>query len=209
MTILTPDLPGFGTEKEPRRPWTVNDYAGWVEKFVTQKKVTSPLYLLGHSHGGRIALKVAYRGKVKIKHLYLCAAAGIRHKQTLKRTLGIALAKPGKLLLSLPGLRQLDTLGKKTLYKVFRVHDYEQASPVMRQTMVNVTREDLREILPLIKVPTDLFWGTNDTMTPLSDGKVMEQRIKKSTLHVFPGVRHRIHRDKAKEIAAIVKEQIG
>ncbi len=221
VQILTPDLPGFGKEPEPVRPWTVTDYAEWVERWVekqlrslsassltTDRSPLTTIFLLGHSHGGRIALKIAYRGKMKIKHLFLCAAAGIRHKQTLKRTLGLALAKPGKVLLSLPGLKQLDTLGKKALYKLLRVHDYENASPIMRQTMVNVTQEDLTPLLPHITIPTDIFWGTKDTMTPVADGKLMHERIKKSALHLFPRVKHRIHRDKAKEIAVIIREKM-
>ena len=208
VQILTPDLPGFGKEPEPVRPWTVADYAEWVEKYLAKEEITIPILLLGHSHGGRIALKIAYRGKVKIKHLFLCAAAGIRHKQTLKRSLGLALAKPGKILLSLPGLKQLDTLGKKALYKLLRVHDYENASPIMRQTMVNVTQEDLTPLLAHITSPTGIFWGTKDTMTPVADGKLMHERIKKSTLHLFRGAKHRIHRDKAKEIAVIIREQM-
>lgn len=209
ITILTPDFPGFGKEPEPSRPWTVSDYAEWVEKYMAKKNITQPIRLIGHSHGGRIALKLAYRGKLQIRHLFLCAAAGIPHKRTIKRILGLALAKPGKLLLSLPGLKQLDNVGRKALYKIFRVHDYEQASPVMRQTMIHVTQEDLREILPFIKTPTDIFWGTKDTMTPLADGKLMHEQIKKSTLHLFHGARHRIHRDKAKEIAEVIQKRMN
>ncbi|MFA6038877.1 MAG: alpha/beta hydrolase [Candidatus Peribacteraceae bacterium] len=208
LTILTPDLPGFGKEPEPAHPWTVTDYAEWVERLVKMKEIENPLFLLGHSHGGRIALKVAYRGKVKIKHLYLCAAAGIRHPKHFRRALGLMVAKPGKLLLSLPGLKQLDGLGKKALYKLFRVHDYETASPVMRQTMVNVSKEDLRPLLPFIKMPTDIFWGEKDGMTPVSDARLMHERIKKSTLHLFPDVRHRVHRDKAEEIAEVIRKHL-
>lgn len=204
VKILTPDLPGFGKEPEPARPWTVTDYAQWVEHWLGKQKISEPIHLLGHSHGGRIALKIAFRGKIKLRHLYLCAAAGIRHRRTLKRSLGLTLAKPGKFLLSLPGLKQLDAVGKKALYKLLRVHDYERASPVMRQTMINVTQEDLTALLPSIKVSTDIFWGTKDTMTPVSDGKLMHAKIKKSELHLFPDAKHRIHRDKAQEIAAVI-----
>ncbi len=205
VTVLTPDLPGFGKEPEPRHPWTVTDYAEWVERFAEKKGIDGGLLLLGHSHGGRIALKVAYRGKVKIQHLSLCAAAGIRHPKHIRRALGLMIAKPGKLLLSLPVLKQLDGLGKKVLYKLFRVHDYEEASPVMRETLVNVSKEDLRALLPHIKVPTDIFWGEKDGMTPVSDAHVMHEQITRSKLHLFPGVRHRVHRDRAKEIAAVIR----
>jgi pimeloyl-ACP methyl ester carboxylesterase len=218
ITMLTTDLPGFGEEPEPPKPWTTDDYADWVEAFI-KKNVQGPFHLLGHSHGGRIALKLAQRQcsqrsqltahSFHIAHLYLCAAAGIRHPRHIKRIIGLTLAKLGKSLLKIPGLRSLQPLGKKLLYKLVRVHDYEQASPVMRQTLINVSREDLCPILKEIKVATDIFWGKDDGMTPFSDALVMKRKISGSELHAFDGVRHRVHRDRAAEIAAIIKSKIS
>ncbi len=208
IDILTPDLPGFGKEPEPKKPWTTDDYVDWVQNYLQHYKLQTTnyqLFIIGHSHGGRIALKWAARGTTQIDHLFLCAAAGIHHPRHVKRALGLTLAKTGKFFLSVPGLRALAPLGKKFLYKLVRVHDYEKASPVMRQTLINVTREDLRSILPAINVPTDLFWGTDDRMTPVSDCKLMHERIPRSRLHLYKGVRHRVHRDRATDIADIVK----
>lgn len=206
ITILTPDLPGFGSEPEPKKAWTVDHYAGWVSGFITHN-VQGSFMLLGHSHGGRIALKLAAMQKLPIERLFLCAAAGIRHPRHFKRILGLTLAKSGKTLTSVPGLKTLAPLGKKLLYKLVRVHDYEQASPVMRQTLINVSREDLRPLLRNIAVPTDIFWGKQDGMTPFDDALIMEKEIPNAVLHAYEGVRHRVHRDKAKEIGAVIKDK--
>ena len=213
IEILTPDLPGFGEEPEPSKPWTVDDYADWVETWIEHKmreqKTRDPhLLLLGHSHGGRIALKLAARGSLPVDHLYLCAAAGIRHPRHFKRTIGLMLAKTGKFFLAVPGLKKLQPLAKKLLYKLVRVHDYEKASPVMRDTMIRVSQEDLRPILPFIKTPTDIFWGTDDTMTPVSDAYVIHKGISGSNLHLYQGIRHRVHRDKAGEIAKVIRSSL-
>ncbi|MEQ1849808.1 MAG: alpha/beta hydrolase [Candidatus Peribacteraceae bacterium] len=221
IDILSPDLPGFGQEPEPERPWTTDDYADWVAHWIMKNEESRmknmSVWILGHSHGGRIALKLAYR-KAKsqnpiadypIERLFLCASAGIRHPRHFKRILGLTLAKIGKFFLSIPGIRALQPIGKKFLYKLVRVHDYEQASPIMRQTLIEVSREDLRPILSSITIPTDIFWGENDSMTPVSDGHLMHDKIRGSTLHVYPGVRHRVHRDKAKEIAELIRGRIG
>jgi pimeloyl-ACP methyl ester carboxylesterase len=205
ITILTPDLPGFGNEPEPRKPWTTDDYAEWVTSYI-HKNISGPYMLLGHSHGGRIAIKIANR-KSQIanpNHLFLCASAGIRHPRHFKRILGLTLAKAGKTLLQIPGLKSLEPMGKKFLYRLVRVHDYEKASPVMRQTLINVTKEDLRPLLSHIAVPTDIFWGEDDKMTPVSDAHVMHKAIVGSTLHLYKGVRHRVHRERAREIAEVV-----
>ncbi|MDB4978640.1 MAG: alpha/beta hydrolase [Candidatus Peribacteria bacterium] len=211
VEILIPDLPGFGNEPDPKKPWTIDDYADWVELWLKEHAPdlwapmnTRPFYLLGHSHGGRISIKLAARKNFPVDHLFLCAAAGIHHSRHTKRIFGLTLAKAGKALLSIPGLDQLQPLGKKLLYKLVRVHDYEKASPVMRQTLILVTREDLQHLLEKIKVPTDIFWGIDDQMTPVSDGKIMQEKIKGSRLHLYPGVRHRVHREKAQEIGFLI-----
>ncbi len=209
IEIFTPDLPGFGDEPEPMHIWTVDDYADWVEQWIKRSEIGDRKFLLlGHSNGGRIALKLAARGSLPIKHLYLCASAGIRHPRHFKRMFGLMLAKTGSFFLMIPGLRSLQPVAKKMLYKLVRVHDYEKASPMMRDTMLKITSEDFRPILPSIKIPTDIFWGTEDHMTPVSDAYIFKNGIAGSRLHIYQGVRHRVHRDKAQEIAQIIKENI-
>ncbi|MFA7681737.1 MAG: alpha/beta hydrolase [Candidatus Peribacteraceae bacterium] len=212
IEMLTPDLPGFGAEPEPATPWTVDQYAAWVEQWVARQSAAEDrpaIYLLGHSHGGRIAIKLAVRGNLQIKHLFLCAAAGIKRPRHIKRLAGFMLAKGGKVLLAIPGFSALKPLGRTVLYKLMRVHDYERASPVMQRTLVNVSSEDLRPILKDIRIPTNIFWGEDDRMTPLADADIMHRLIAGSTLHTFPGVRHGVHRDRANIIAAVIHNTLA
>lgn len=154
-------------------------------------------------------MKMALRGNVNVDRLFLCASAGIRRKRHFKRLIGLTLAKTGKLFLSIPGIRSLQPLGKKLLYKLVRVHDYEKASPVLRQTLINVTAEDFRPFLKDIKLPTTICWGENDGMTPVADAYVLHAGIEGSELHVYPGVRHAVHKDKAAEIAAFIRSALS
>ncbi len=223
ITVLTPDLPGFGSEPEPKTPWAVDDYADWVTQWIERELSTfhlppsTRIDLLGHSHGGRIAIKIAARqsnvdsplSTFHLRHLFLCAAAGIRHPRHFKRIFGLTLAKTGKFLMKIPVISYFAPLGKTLLYKLVRVHDYEQASPIMRQTMILVSREDLRPILKDIHAPTDLFWGTEDGMTPYGDALIMKQAISGSVLHTYPGIRHGVHRDKAQEIGAVIRARMS
>lgn len=212
IRLLIPDLPGFGDEPEPKEPWHNDDYVDWVIEYLKKQGMgngESEIHIVGHSHGGRIAIKLATQlpnpeSRIPITHLYLCAAAGIKHPRHIKRAIGLTLAKTGKFLLSIPGLKLLQPIGKKLLYKLVRVHDYEKASPIMRQTLINVSREDLRPLLKDIKVPTDIFWGKDDGMTPYGDALIMEKEISGSRLHSFEGVRHRVHRDRAPQIAEVI-----
>ena len=68
--------------------------------------------------------------------------------------------------------------------------DYAQASPMMRRILSKVVNEDLTARLSLIKAPTLLVWGTEDTATPLSDARKMESLIPDAGLVAFDGCGH-------------------
>lgn len=209
LEILTPDLPGFGREKDPAKPWTVDHYAGWVTGWLTtERKSDGPLWILGHSHGGRTAIVLASKNVLPIDHLFLCAPSINRKRRyALRRTIGVTLAKSGKFFLSLPGLSLLAPLARRTLYRMLRVHDYERASPLMQQTLLLVTKQDLSPLLPDITVPVDLFWGEDDRQTPVSDASYMQKLLPHCNRHIYPGTRHAVHTTNAHEIAAVIRQR--
>jgi len=207
VQIIAPDLPGFGESADPPEAWSVDDYADFIEDLVSELKLKDVL-LLGHSFGGRMTIKLASRKRPWIAHLYLCSAAGIKQPRYWRRTVGIFLAECGNKVFSIPGLRSVKPLARKVLYKILRVHDYEKTSGVVRETMIKVINEDLTPLLGKITVETDLFWGEDDTMVPLKDAKLMNKKIVQSSLHTFPGVRHPVHRDRAREIAQHIKQNL-
>ena len=218
IALITPDLPGFGDEPEPDHAFTNDDYADWVINWVVESgklKEESEWYILGHSAGGRIVIKLLTDKLSTLnsqlstpKHAFLCAAAGLRRRRHVKRVVGLVISKSGKHLLSVPGLKKLQPIARKLLYKLIRVHDYEKASEVMKQTLINVTKEDLHPLLKKISTPVDLFWGTDDGMTPYGDAVIMDAEIPNSKLHSYKGVHHRVHRDRASEIAEVIRERI-
>jgi pimeloyl-ACP methyl ester carboxylesterase len=75
-------------------------------------------------------------------------------------------------------------------YKRHGSEDYRQSDGVMRQTMVKVINDNLRDLLKEIKAPTLLVWGENDDATPLSDGRIMEKEISDCGLVVIKGAGH-------------------
>ncbi len=68
--------------------------------------------------------------------------------------------------------------------------DYAGASPMMRRILSKVVNEDLSDRLPMIKAPTLLIWGENDTATPISDARKMEKHIPGAALVSFAGCGH-------------------
>ena len=60
----------------------------------------------------------------------------------------------------------------------------------MRAILSKCVNEDLCHLMPRIKASTLLFWGENDTATPLSDAKRMEKLIPDAGLVTVAGAGH-------------------
>ena len=71
--------------------------------------------------------------------------------------------------------------------------------------MVMAVNEDLTDLLPMIKQDTLLIWGDKDTATPLSDGKLMEERIENSGLCVLEGCGHFSFLEKPAQFKSIMR----
>lgn len=202
MKDFTPvllNVPGL-TEKTDK-VWTLDDYVEWLKETIGSEKAI----IIGHSNGGRIALAFAARYPEKLRQLILIDSAGIYHNELqirLKRLIFGAIARLGKKVTSSEKLRSL-------LYKAARESDYKDATPQMRQTMVNLISQDLTPQLSKITTPTLIIWGENDKSTPLSDGKLMHGRIKNSKLVVINDARHSPQFTDTSEVCKKILEEIG
>ncbi len=199
------DLPGFGQSEPPPRPWGVEDYQEFLAAFMDALGIERPT-IVGHSNGGRIAIRMAATEPRRAARLVLVDSAGIRPKRTLRWYRRVGMAKLGKyaaLWLGAPGER----LRARIVGRVAST-DYAAAGE-MRPTLVRLVNSDLREYLPRISVPTLLVWGADDTDTPPSDGRLMEQLIPDAGLVVLEGAGHYSYIDQAARFARIVTHFIS
>lgn len=188
--VIAPDLPGFGGSEEPKEPWPPARYAEFVRQFTAALHITEAT-LIGHSNGGRVALHLLTEGcPFEVRKLILMDAAGLKPHRGLSYYCKVYSYKLTRWIFSLPVLR---TLFPNVVENARRRHgsaDYRAASPVMRQSMVLAVNEDLTKLLPNVKASTLLIWGENDTATPLSDAKKMEQLIPDAGLVTLAGAGH-------------------
>lgn len=177
-TVYCLDIPGFGKSQEPNYSWNLNDYVSFIVKFIESQNMEE-LDLIGHSNGGRIIIKLATikNTKFKINKIILIASAGIVHKKTLLKKIKIYSYKLCKRILKIKFIETHFPNLLETVRGVFGSNDYKNASPILRQSLVKLVNEDVKQVLPEIKVPTLLIWGENDKETPLSDAKIMEKLI--------------------------------
>lgn len=176
ITIL--DLPGFGNSSEPPTPWNMTNYSDMLEEFIDRVGITKPI-IIGHSFGGRLAIR--YSANNPIEKLVLFGAPCIRIQEKLPLSVRIL-----KTLKKLPLMNEFGEYMKKYIGS----RDYKAASPIMRQTLVDVVNEDLSSYAKKIEEPTLLIWGQNDTEAPVSDAKELERIMIDGALIVLPGTHY-------------------
>jgi pimeloyl-ACP methyl ester carboxylesterase len=176
ITII--DFPGFGDSSEPPFPWTVSDYTDLLYKLVKELKIKKPI-IMGHSFGGRVAIK--YASMYDVEKLVLFASPFNDNNDQLSTKTKIL-----KGLKRLPGMNKIGEFMKNFIGS----SDYKKASPTMRQVLVNAINEDLSNDAKKIVCPTLLIWGTNDEAVPVSEAKKLEKLIDDAALIVLPGTHY-------------------
>ena len=187
--LFAVNFPGCGGSDTMDTPWSLDDYCHFVLKFMAAVGISDPI-LIGHSHGGRVILKMAADGMVNPPKIVLLDSAGLIPKKSTKQKLRAKSFKAIKRVLSLPVIKNHSEPLLDKARKHYGSADYNAAPEVLRKSLVSLVNTDLRDIIHNIKCPTLLIWGENDTATPLSDAKIIESLIPDSGLCVIKGTGH-------------------
>ncbi len=158
------DMPGFG--KSPNENiLTTEDYAAIMIALLQDLSLEADI-VFGHSYGGKVATLM------HPKLLVLLSSAGIVIPKSFKVRVKIRLFK------------LLKPLGLHSLRHFFASKDVEGMNQGMYETFKNVIDEDFSPHFKAFKNPTLLFWGKEDTATPLYTGEKMAALIENS--HFYP-----------------------
>ncbi|NMB53943.1 MAG: alpha/beta hydrolase [Leptolinea sp.] len=196
--VYSLDLPGFGFSDTPEVPWCVDDYVNLVRSFIESQNL-SKVSILGHSFGGRIAIKLAAQYPTSLDRLILVDSAGIIPKRRAGYYFKVYLAKIIKFLKkTFPGIANWKVF--ETLSSSVGSEDYKRANQ-LRGTLVRVVNEDLKPCLPGIKARTLLIWGEQDKEVPVSDAKIMKDLISNSQLEIVRHAGHFPHMDNFHEFS--------
>lgn len=176
--VIILDLPGFGASSEPNTPYTIEDYYQVLDKLLKKLKVTDPI-LVGHSFGGRVA--VYYASCNKVSKLVLFGAPFI--KRVTNPTLKMKVLKKLK---KMPGLNKLGEKAKKYIGS----RDYKAASPIMRETLVNIVNCDLTDNVKKIKCSCIAIAGEKDEEVSLDEMMLYKEYISDCEVIVYPNMTH-------------------
>lgn len=183
------DVVGFGKSDLPEHPLSSDDFGNFLKEFLEKLNIVNPI-LIGHSNGGRCIINAVGRGIVNAKRIVLIDSAGLKPKRTLKYYLKVGFFKTGKVVLNLlPNTKSIKKFKEKLRNNVGS-SDYQASANVLKETMKIILNEDCTNLLPNIKVPTLLIWGSLDRATPIKDAKKMEQLIPDCGLVEYPNSTH-------------------
>lgn len=187
--LVAVNFPGCGNSDTMKEPWTLEDYCNFVLEFMKAVNLEKPI-MIGHSHGGRVTLKMAAVKQVEPPKIVLLDSAGLIPKKSLKQKMRAKSFKTIKTVLTLPVIKNYSGPLLDKARSHYGSADYNAAPEVLRKTLVSLVNTDLRDIIHNISCPTLLIWGDLDTATPLSDAKIIESLIPDAGLCVLEGTGH-------------------
>ncbi len=185
------DLPGFGEAPPPPADWDTVSYADLVEHYLATL-LPGTIVLVGHSFGGRVALRIAARRQTYLAGVALLGVPGLPargwSRARLRRS-GIRwLRRVLTMMRPITGDRPLAWHTAR-----FGSRDYRAAGP-LRTLLVRTVNEDLSDSARQAACPFLLVYGTDDTETPPWLGFAYRDLMPgRATLDLLPHKDHHLY----------------
>lgn len=190
-------VPGLTTKSD--KVWTINDYVSWLREEIKDER---DITVLGHSNGGRIAMHYLTKFPNGFKQLILLNSAGVFYKpeaDSLKRRVARVVAKVGKPLSKIPGLR-------KVFYRIIG-SDYGRAPENMKKTLSNMLDSDKTFDASGVQADrVDILWGKEDRVTPAGLGQLIKKSIPNASFQAVDEWAHAPYITHPEQLASKIKE---
>jgi len=188
--IYLPDLPGFGKSEQPADfSYSIPDQAAIVVGFMDALGLKQ-VDLGGFSMGGWIVQRIAYDHPERVKRLMLFDSAGINEQPAWNTALftptsAEELEQFDALLMPHPP--QVPAFVLRDLLRISR----RDAWIIHRAMSAMLAGKDTTDaMLPQLKMPVFIEWGSEDHITPLAQGEKMHRLVPQSEFDVVPGCGH-------------------
>jgi pimeloyl-ACP methyl ester carboxylesterase len=169
-TFYAPDLVGYGQSDRNRDGYYLSDFTDSTQGLIEALGLDSPLVIVGHSLGGRVALDIALNHPDKVRKLALIDTTGFSR-----------LARWGSFLGTMAYLiRRL--LGRPQPYPRFMMEN--GAVP----DWVCLDR------LPELKMPTLILWNRRDPYYTVKGALRAKELMPQAQLEIMPRYGHAPHR---------------
>ena len=199
MSALAVHLPGFGAAPPPPNAWSPADYAMWLTQGIDPQR---PPVIVGHSFGGRVAIRLAASHPQLVKSLVLSGVPLGRLHPKKSAPLQLRLAK------ALGSMGLVSKARVEKLRKQFGSADYNAAQGVMRDVLVKAVNEDYFDDLASLDHPVALVWGELDAPAPLALAQKATTVLSDSSLTVVKGSAHLLDQQLASALTAVISQAV-
>lgn len=197
--VILLDLPGFGSSSIPENTLNTQGYSTLISKFI-KKLNLNHLTLIGHSVGGKIAIKMA-SGSQNLDRLILISPSGIGPKPVFVK-LKIMVFKLFKLILF-----WLPKNLKWEFSKFLSSQDYVRAGK-MRETFKKMVDERVENDATKINISTLIIWGENDKEMSIKNSKILKRLIPNSIVRIMWKTGHSPNIESPEKLSELLLEYI-
>jgi pimeloyl-ACP methyl ester carboxylesterase len=205
--LIALDLPGSGlSERRQDIAADLKSTTALVARFLDALQLERPI-VLGHSHGGAIALRLAAKHPGRLTSLALLAPAHPYFKEA-NPVVRFYLSLPGRLFAySIPWFPQwLQMIGLRRMAGPQSWDSPERLLPYRENLRIPGTISHLLKLLRTwnddmaslgrllrkpLSTPTMILWGDSDRAVPVYSANELRSHLLRSELNVIPSVGHR------------------
>lgn len=169
------DLPGFGTMSRARTRFALESVASWLLAWMEAVDIQRA-HFAGHSMGGYICIWIAAHRPEVVARLVLVSPAVLSRIHTLR-----GYARP-----LLTAIRYV----KRGFFFILAYDALRSGPFTLLRAAHDLLSVNAEEDINKIKAPTLLIWGENDTLVPLSVGRILRTKIASSRLVILKNASH-------------------
>jgi pimeloyl-ACP methyl ester carboxylesterase len=209
--VVVPDLPGYGRSERPEWAREPRDLAILIGRAIERLGLDEPT-VVGLGMGGFVAAELATMNPGCIGRLVLVGAAGLRPEQ------GEIL---DQMLIDYPeyvraGFRSEEAykamFGEEIAQDVQTLWDFSREMTARICWKPYMFNRRLEPLLPDVKIPTLLIWGSQDRVVPPSCAQQYARGLPDATLELIEGAGHLVELEEparvAQRIAAHVRKAL-
>jgi 4,5:9,10-diseco-3-hydroxy-5,9,17-trioxoandrosta-1(10),2-diene-4-oate hydrolase len=218
LRAIVPDTLGFGYSSKPEHlDYDMDFVLGGLRRFLDGIGVQR-CAVVGNSHGGALAIKLALEDPERVTRLVLMAPGGLEERETYMKMPGIRAMMKTVMGLgpsgAAGGAERSDTNGeitRETLRRVFELQLYDQTlvTDDILDERVSIARLQHKRIMTTLQVPhlsprlgelrCPIFglWGMNDQFCPPSGALTLAQNCKQARVMMLTECGHWVMVEKA------------
>jgi pimeloyl-ACP methyl ester carboxylesterase len=220
--VIALDLPGAGqSERRVDIDASLASTTYWVDRFLDALRLDQPI-LLGHSHGGAVAMSLAARRPNLLRSLILLAPAHPYFEES-DPVVRFYLTLPGRLFAySMPwypewvqlfALRRM--AGRRNCDTAERLRPYRDnlRTPGTMSHLLRLLQSWKKDFSTLGKAlrkplatPCLLVWGDHDRAVPIHSAPALREHLQHSEFHALPGIGHRPAEESPALVAMLIHD---